>query len=81
MKMLAMDVQSLRKGALALPQSSRALLAQALLESLDEDGATAELDTLWAKEAEHRYAEVKAGKVKCLPGKEVLARVRNRKRG
>ena len=73
------DIQSLRKDMLSLPPSTRALLAQELLESLD--GAdTGEVDAAWAEEAERRYAEIKSGKVKCIPGDEVLKRVRNRKK-
>jgi putative addiction module component (TIGR02574 family) len=73
------DIQSLRKDMLSLPTSTRALLAQELLESLDGAG-TAEVDAAWAEEAERRHAEMKSGKVKCIPGDEVLKRVRNRKK-
>ena len=70
------NLRSIRKDLLALPRATRALLAQELLESLDE--GTEEIEKEWAIEADPRYKEKKSGKVKCVPGKEVLGRVRNR---
>lgn len=81
MAMMAEDVRQLRKDVLALPHSARALLAQELLESLDEETDAKAIDALWARESESRYAAVKSGKIKCVAGDEVLRRVRNRKRG
>ena len=74
------DVRTLRKEALSLPRPARALLAQELLESLDERSDQNEIDALWAAEAERRLDQVKSGKVKCIPGEEVMRRVRNRKK-
>ncbi len=72
------DIQALRKNVLALPHSLRTVLVQDLLKSLDEADETREVDAAWAQEAERRYSEVKSGKVKCVPGTEVLRRVRLR---
>ncbi len=33
-------------------------------------------DAAWAEEARRRYAEIKSGKVKTIPGEEVMARAR-----
>lgn len=74
------DVRTLRKEALSLPQSARALLAQELLESLEEETDQKEIDALWAAEAERRLDDIKSGKVKCIPGDVVMRRVRNRKK-
>jgi putative addiction module component (TIGR02574 family) len=74
------DVRTLRKEALSLPQPARALLAQELLESLEENTDQREIDALWAAEAERRLDEIKSGKVKCIPGEVVMRRVRNRKK-
>ena len=38
------------------------------------------IDALWGAEAERRLTEIKSGKAKCIPGEEVLRRVRNRKK-
>jgi len=74
------DVRTLRREALSLPHSARALLANDLLESLDEKPDQREIDALWAAEAERRLEEIKSGKVKCIPGDVVMRRVRNRKK-
>lgn len=58
-----------------LPVSSRAELAEKLVGSLDfsEDG---DIQQAWAKEAIRRRDDVRSGKVKTIPGDEVLAEVR-----
>ncbi len=72
------DIQALRKNVLALPHSLRAILAEDLLKSLDEAEEAKAIDAAWAEEAERRYSEVKSNRVKCIPGREVLRRVRHR---
>ncbi|MBN2128261.1 MAG: addiction module protein [Sedimentisphaerales bacterium] len=42
-----------------------------LLKSLNP--LRAEIDELWAAEAEKRVAEIEAGKAKLIPGEEVFA--------
>jgi len=61
--------------ALALPSEARALLADRLVESLDpaEDG---QIRQLWAAEARRRLEDVRSGRVKTIPGDEVLAQVK-----
>src|SRR5947209_6085356 len=51
--------------ALELPLAARAELASQLLESLD-DLSEEENDQLWAKEADRRYAEYKAGNIEAI---------------
>ena len=63
--------------ALDLPLAERAELARRLLDSL-EDISEEESDALWAVEAERRYADFKAGKIKAIPAEEVFARLRTR---
>ena len=63
--------------ALELPLADRAELARQLLDSL-EDISEEENDALWAAEAERRYADFRAGKVKAIPADEVFARLRTR---
>ena len=62
--------------AISLPVELRAQLADALLKSLNP--ARAEIDELWAAEAERRVAEIEAGKVDLIPGEEVFAKLRRR---
>jgi hypothetical protein len=56
MALAAQNLQELREQALSLPQSTRARLAQELMESLEPENE--KLDALWAKEAEQRYQEI-----------------------
>jgi len=63
--------------ALALPPGSRAMLAEHLLESLD-DQDQARIDALWAEEAERRDKEIEDGTVTPIPGEEVMNRLRAR---
>jgi len=65
--------------ALELPLAARAELASRLLESLD-DLSEEENDQLWAKEADRRYAEYKAGNIEAVSADEVFARLRARKK-
>jgi len=59
-----------------LPGESRARLADLLVESLDS-AALGEIDRLWLSEAKRRRDEVRAGKVKTIPGEEALRSVRD----
>lgn len=71
---MSLTVEQITTEALHLPVSSRAELAEKLVESLDvsED----EIEQAWAGEAVRRRDEVRSGKVKTIPGEEVLAEVR-----
>lgn len=79
MSTLVDNLASLREELLALPASTRALLARDLAESLDSvpDEQT---EQAWLNLAEQRMAELASGTVKPVPGAEVLARVRSRNR-
>ncbi len=58
-----------------LPGSSRADLAERLVESLDFE-EDSEIKRAWAAEAVRRRDEVRSGKIKTIPGDEVLAEIR-----
>ncbi|MEI7694434.1 MAG: addiction module protein [Chlorobium sp.] len=58
-----------------LPLTERATLAKWIVESLDELSG-AEIDALWAEEAERRLVELEQGIVTEISGKEVLRRAR-----
>ena len=61
--------------ALKLPPKQRAEMASQLLQSLDEP-PEAEWERVWAAEAERRLENVRAGRSKETPVKEVVARAR-----
>ncbi|MBI5429113.1 MAG: addiction module protein [Nitrosomonadales bacterium] len=68
-------VEQIAEEALALPSEARALLADRLVESLDplEDGY---IRQLWVVEAHLRRDDVRNGRIKTIPGREALERVR-----
>ncbi len=72
---MAMTLEQLTKGALALSGESRAMLADKLVESLDS-GELTQIDQLWVAEAKRRRDEVRSGRVRTVPGPEALKRVR-----
>jgi len=61
-----------------LPSHERALLADALLGSLDDE-ATRQVEAAWAEEAESRYQAYKRGEIQALDGPKVLRELRQRK--
>jgi putative addiction module component (TIGR02574 family) len=63
--------------AISLPVELRAQLVDALLRSLNP--AQAEIDGLWAAEAERRIDEIDAGQAELIPGEEVFARLYHRR--
>jgi putative addiction module component (TIGR02574 family) len=68
--------------ALALPEQSRAQLADMLWASLPEEQldlfVTDEVRQAWVAEARRRMRDVASGKVALLPGDEVMGRLRSR---
>ena len=73
---MSITVEQLAEQAMNLPGESRARLADLLVESLDADALT-EIDQLWLSEAKRRRDEVRAGKVKTIPGDDALLIVRD----
>lgn len=59
-----------------LDLKDRAELAKWIVESLDEL-SEAEIEALWAEEAERRLDEMERGQVTEIPAKEVLRRARD----
>ena len=62
--------------AMSLPIELRAQLVDKLLKSLNP--AQAEIDGLWALEAEKRVADIEAGRILPIPGEEVFEKIRKR---
>jgi putative addiction module component (TIGR02574 family) len=62
--------------AISLPVELRARLVDELLKSLNP--SQAEMDELWAAEAERRVDEIENGKVKPIPGEQVFQELRKR---
>jgi len=63
--------------ALSLPSDARVFLVERLLESLNLP-TQADIDRLWAEEAERRISEIDQGDVDLIPGDAVFAKIRQK---
>lgn len=66
------SVDELAMKAMALSGEARALLAEKLIESLDQES----IREIWLTEAKKRRDEVRSGQVKAIPGAEAMQSVR-----
>ncbi len=73
-----MDQTILEREALKLPAYERALLADSLIKSLDEEAAR-EVESAWAQEAEKRLDGYQKGEIQAVDGASLLAQLRFRK--
>lgn len=73
---MAPDTANVIRDALALDADQRAVVAQALIESLDDAADTGEVDAAWRAETVRRLAEVRAGAVELVDADEHYARLR-----
>jgi hypothetical protein len=71
-----MKTTDLQQAVLDLPKQERALLAQLLLESLDQS-SEANVQELWLREAERRAAEIDRGEVQLLTATELELQVQS----
>lgn len=67
-----MTVEQITAEAMSLPASTRAQLADQLVVSLGDE-MDSELETLWAMEAERRFAELVEGGAKGVSLNDALA--------
>jgi putative addiction module component (TIGR02574 family) len=63
--------------ALSLPSDARMSLVEKLLASLNLP-THAEIDRLWAEEAERRVSQIDRGDVELISGDEVFAKIRRK---
>lgn len=71
------NFEEILSAALSLSPGARAMLADHLLESLDDESQK-RIDALWAEEAERRAHAIDEGRAKLIPGDEVIAELRAR---
>jgi len=74
---MSANFEEILSAALSLSPGARAMLADHLLESLDDE-AQKRIDAMWAEEAERRAKAIDEGRAKLIPGDEVLAELRAR---
>jgi putative addiction module component (TIGR02574 family) len=70
-----MSIKEIEAEIRKLSLQDRAVLAKWIVESLDEL-SQAEIEALWAEEAERRLDELEQGRVAGIPAEEVLRRAR-----
>jgi len=68
------NADELMSVAESLPLELKTELIERLLRSLNP--SEREIDELWAEEAEKRVEELRAGKVKPIPGEDVFREIR-----
>jgi len=73
------ELEKLEADLLALPLNSRASLARALIESLDET-ADENAEALWVDEIRRRDEDLRSGRAAARPVAEVLREARERLR-
>jgi len=66
--------------ALSLSTQDRGLLIDRLIASLDEEPAEEGVAAAWDDEIKSRVDDFRSGRVKTLPGEEVLRRLKARQR-
>ncbi len=71
-----MATKKIIEEALSLPVEERAFIADSLLRSLNTPNAG--IDEKWAAVAKRRLQELRAGKVKAIPGDEVFDKAMKR---
>jgi hypothetical protein len=72
-----MDQAILEKEALKLTPAERALLADVLHSSLDDEDSR-QIENVWATLAEKRFGEYKAGKIAAVDGPNTIQDLRQR---
>lgn len=72
---MPLTLDQLAEEAMQLPPTSRAELAEKLVESL-EFPESDEIQSLWAAEAIRRRDDIRSGRITPIPGEQVIAEVR-----
>ncbi len=72
---MPMKVKEIEEEALRLSSHERALLVEHLIGSLEPD-EDPDAERAWIKEAERRYQDYKAGKMKTRPSEQVFKEAR-----
>jgi len=66
------QVSEVLEKALALSAQERGLLIDQLIESLDEGPVQDGVQEAWGEEIKRRVDDIRSGKVKMIPGEQVL---------
>jgi len=80
MAQMTPQVSEVLEKALTLSTQDRGLLIDRLIGSLDEGPAEEGVEEAWAEEIKRRLDDVRSGKVKTIPGEQVLRQLAKRVR-
>ena len=80
MAQMTPEVSQLLEKALALSSEQRGLLIDRLVESLDDGPAEEGVEAAWDEEIRRRVEDIESGRVKTIPGEQVLGRLKARRR-
>ena len=75
MAQMTPQVSEVLEKALTLSTQDRGLLIDRLIESLVEGPAEEGVEQAWAEEIKRRVDDIRSGKVKTIPGEQVLRKV------
>lgn len=73
-----MTMEQLAMQLLGLPAKARAILAEKLIASLEDEQLDGDVDGLWAEEAERRLQEAEQDAASLLPADAVFKDARSR---
>ena len=74
------QLSELLEKALALSTRERGVLIDRLIESLDEGPPEEGVEAAWDEEIKRRVDDIRSGRVKTIPGEQVLRRLKTRLR-
>jgi putative addiction module component (TIGR02574 family) len=72
MAQMTPQVSELLQKALTLSIQERGLLIDRLVESLDDEPAEEGVEAAWGEEIKRRVEDIRSGRVKTIPGEQVL---------
>jgi putative addiction module component (TIGR02574 family) len=72
MAQMTPQVSELLEKALALSSEERGLLIDRLVESLDDEAPEEGVEAAWDEEIKRRVEDIRSGRVKTIPGEQVL---------
>jgi putative addiction module component (TIGR02574 family) len=75
MAQMTPQVSELLQKALELSTQERGLLASRLFESLDDEPAEEGAEAAWEEEIKRRVDDIRSGRVKTIPGEQVLREI------
>jgi putative addiction module component (TIGR02574 family) len=75
MAQLTPQVSQLLEKALALSTEERGALIDQLVASLDEEPAEQGVEAAWGEEIKNRVNDIRSGRVKTIPGEQVLREI------